>query len=84
MQRVKNRPLLAQPVQTARKAPLDPKYEPDISALADSLLSSITVSPIKDSSVVIVSIDARDPTLAADIVNTLAAEYIQMNFENQI
>jgi polysaccharide biosynthesis transport protein len=53
------------------------------SSLADAVASSITISPIKDSSVVVVSFDARDPSLAADIVNTIAAEYIQMNFETK-
>jgi polysaccharide biosynthesis transport protein len=50
---------------------------------ADSLLSSLTISPIKDSSVVIIGYDASDPLLASDIVNTFAAEYIQMNFETK-
>jgi succinoglycan biosynthesis transport protein ExoP len=53
------------------------------SPLADSLLSAITISPIKESSVVILSVDARDSSLAADIVNKLAAEFIQMNFETK-
>ncbi len=59
------------------------KYPSPYSSLADSLLSSITITPIKNSSVVIISFDAQDPVLAADIVNTLAAEYIQMNFETK-
>jgi succinoglycan biosynthesis transport protein ExoP len=59
------------------------KFASPYSSLADTLLASITITPIKNSSVVIVSFDARDPILAADIVNTLAAEYIQMNFETK-
>ena len=65
------------------KPPLDKKYHHTFSSLADALLASVTVSPIKDSSVVIVSFDAPNPSLAADVVNTLAAEYIQMNFETK-
>jgi succinoglycan biosynthesis transport protein ExoP len=65
------------------KSPENPKYTHAFSPLADAVLSSIAVNPVKESSVVIVSCDARDPTLAADILNTLAAEYIQMNFETK-
>jgi succinoglycan biosynthesis transport protein ExoP len=66
-----------------QKSPANSKYTQTFSPLADKLLSSIAVNPVKDSSVVVVSCDAGDPTLAADIVNTLAAEYIQMNFETK-
>ncbi len=59
------------------------KYEGTYSSLTDAVLSAITITPIKDSSVVIVSFDARDPVLAADVVNTLAAQYINMNFETR-
>ncbi len=69
--------------ESREKIPVDSKYTQTYSSLSDALLSSITVSPIKDSSVVIVSFDARDPSLAADVVNMLAAEYIQMNFETK-
>jgi polysaccharide biosynthesis transport protein len=65
------------------KAPVNSKYNQTFSSLSDTVLSSVNVSPIKDSSVVTVSFDARDPSLAADVVNTLAAEYIQMNFETK-
>jgi len=65
-----------------------PKEDPSKSAstfspFAGVLLSSISVNPVKESAVVMVSCNARDPGLAADIVNTLAAEYIQMNFETK-
>lgn len=59
------------------------KYTRTFSPLADGVISSVAVNPVKDSSVVVVSFDALDPTLAADVVNTLAAEYIQMNFETK-
>jgi len=54
-----------------------------ISPLAASFVSSLTVTPIKDSRVVVVGFDSRDPGLAAQILNTLATEYIQMNFETK-
>ncbi len=60
-----------------------PKYPQNYSALSGDVVSSIIVTPIKDSSVVVVCYDSIDPSLAADIVNTLAAEYIQMNFETK-
>jgi polysaccharide biosynthesis transport protein len=50
---------------------------------ADSLLSSLNITPILESSVVIISFDASEPQLAADIANTFAAEYIQMNFDTK-
>jgi succinoglycan biosynthesis transport protein ExoP len=65
------------------KSPENPKYARTFSPFADVLLSSMAVNPVKDSSVVIVNCDAPDPALAADILNTLAAEYIQMNFETK-
>jgi capsular exopolysaccharide synthesis family protein len=65
------------------KPPEKTKYDGTYSTLADAVLAGITISPIKDSSVVIISFDARDPVLAADVVNTLAAQYISMNFETK-
>ncbi len=59
------------------------KYHGTFSPHSDALISGITVSPIRDSWVVLVSFDARDPLLAADIVNAIASEYIQMNFETK-
>jgi polysaccharide biosynthesis transport protein len=44
---------------------------------------SLTTSPVRNSRLVDVSFDARDPYLAAEVANTLANEYIQMNFETR-
>jgi polysaccharide biosynthesis transport protein len=83
MQRVRTSVSWRTRTESAPKAPVDSKYNQTFSSLSDTLLASVNVSPIKDSSVVVVSFDARDPSLAADVVNTLAAEYIQMNFETK-
>ncbi len=64
-------------------APKSEEKDQLISPLAAAFVSSLAVTPIKDSRVVVVSFDSRDPTLAAQILNTLAAEYIQMNFETK-
>jgi len=44
---------------------------------------SLSTAPIRNSRLVDVSFEARDPNLAAEVVNTLANEYIQMNFETK-
>ncbi len=44
---------------------------------------SLSTSPIRNSRLVDVYFTSRDPKLAADIANTLASEYIQMNFETK-
>lgn len=61
----------------------NPKNTPDMSPYAGGLASSISISQIKDSSVVVLSYDCGNPSLAADVVNTLADEYIQMNFDTK-
>jgi polysaccharide biosynthesis transport protein len=65
------------PEQTASEK--ERKFSPFAGAFA----ASVTVAPIKDSRVVLVSFDSPDPALAADALNTLASEYIQMNFETK-
>jgi capsular exopolysaccharide synthesis family protein len=44
---------------------------------------NLTTAPIRNSRLVDVNFDARDPRLAAEVANTLANEYIQMNFETK-
>jgi succinoglycan biosynthesis transport protein ExoP len=55
-------------------------YEQD-SPLISSFIGRIEVSPIRNSRLVDVSFQARDPALAATIVNTLARTYIDQNLE---
>jgi capsular exopolysaccharide synthesis family protein len=45
---------------------------------------ALSTNPIRNSRLVDVSFDGRNPKLAADIANTLADEYIQMNFETKV
>ena len=56
------------------------EYRPD-SSLVSSFIGRIGVSPIRNSRLVDVSFQARDPALAATIVNALAKTYIDQNLE---
>jgi polysaccharide biosynthesis transport protein len=49
--------------------------------VVDMFLENLSASPIRNSRLVDVSFTARDPKLAADVANTVADEYVQMNFE---
>jgi len=51
------------------------------SPLVSSFISRIGVSPIRNSRLVDVNFQARDPGLAATIVNTLSKAYIDQNLE---
>jgi len=51
------------------------------SPLVSSFIGRIGVSPIRNSRLVDVTFQARDPALAAAIVNTLAKAYIDQNLE---
>lgn len=55
-------------------------YDPD-SSLVSSFISRIGVSPIRNSRLVDIGFEAKDPVLASKIVNTLAAAYIDQNLE---
>jgi polysaccharide biosynthesis transport protein len=44
---------------------------------------SLSTSPIRNSRLVDVSFESRNPKLAADVANALASEYVQMNFETK-
>jgi exopolysaccharide transport family protein len=68
---------------------IDTKVDPGsleerrLESLARYFRASLTTTPIRNSRLVDVSFDARDPKLAAEAANTLATEYIQMNFETK-
>jgi polysaccharide biosynthesis transport protein len=54
--------------------------------LANSIrlfVSNLSTSPIRNSRLVDVNYEARDPKLAADVANALAEQYIRMNFETK-
>jgi len=59
------------------------KYSPD-SRLVSAFIERIKVKPIRNSRLVDVSFEARDPVLAARIVNTLAKAYIDQNLETKL
>lgn len=58
-------------------------YEPD-SSLVSNFIQRIRVNPIRNSRLVDVSFEAKDPALAAKIVNTLANAYINQNLETKL
>jgi len=59
------------------------KDEADLSADVDRFLGSLQVQPIRGSRLVEVSYASHDARLAATIVNTLADQFIEMNFESR-
>ena len=52
--------------------------------LVSAFLEKIDVNPIRNSRLVDVSFEAKDPVFAAKIVNTLAAAYIDQNLETKL
>lgn len=66
-----------------RKKPLD-KNEPILrKSVVDSFLNRLKVNPIRMTRLVEVSFRARDPKLAADVVNELFDSFIDMNVETR-
>ena len=62
-----------------RKKPIDPTDHVFREGLIDGFLARLTVRPVRLTRLVDVSFDARDPKLAADCVNDLAAAFIDLN-----
>jgi polysaccharide biosynthesis transport protein len=54
-----------------------------LQALVSKFADSLTTAPLKNSRLVDVSFSSVDPKLAAEVMNTLAKQYIQMNFETK-
>jgi polysaccharide biosynthesis transport protein len=54
------------------------------SALVNRFINNITVTPIRNSRLVDVSFDAKNPVLAAQIANTLAKAYIDKGLETRL
>ena len=54
-----------------------------LSALVKYFSERLSTSPIRNSRLVDVYFESRDPKMAAEVANTLANEYIQMNFETK-
>jgi len=67
------------------KAPGEPSEQEDAeNRMISAFLERIDVSPIRNSRLVDVSFEAKDPVLAGKIVNTLAAAYIDQNLETKL
>jgi len=62
-----------------RKKPADPTDHVFRENLIDGFLGRLQVKPVRMTRLVEVSFDARDPKLAADCVNELAAAFIDLN-----
>lgn len=56
--------------------PPRPNEAPEQSPAVDALLSGLRIEPIRDSHLVDLSFTSTDPTLAMNVVNTLAQQYI--------
>ena len=59
------------------------EYEPD-SPLVSAFIGRITVNPIRNSRLVDVNFQAKDPVLATKAVNTLADAFIGQNLETKL
>lgn len=55
----------------------DAKYENVI----ENFMGRLSIEPVRRSRLVNISFDSPDPVLAAQIVNTMASDYIEQNFE---
>jgi succinoglycan biosynthesis transport protein ExoP len=62
-----------------RKKPVDPTDHVFREGLVDSFLNRLSIKPVRLTRLVEVSFEARDPRLAADCVNDLAAAFIDLN-----
>jgi exopolysaccharide transport family protein len=54
------------------------------SKLVDDFLERVTVEPIRNSRLVNISFNAKDPVLAAKVANTLGKAYIDQNLETKL
>ena len=52
--------------------------------LEDRIIAMLTVSPVKNSQIVKLSYDSTDPQLAANVANSIAENYIELNLERRV
>lgn len=52
--------------------------------LENKLIASLNVSPVKNSQIVTLSYDSTDPELAANVANSIATNYIELNLERRV
>lgn len=60
----------------------EPLYEPE--QFAGILRAGLTISPIKNSRLSHISFDSESPQLAADVVNSYARNFMDMNIERRV
>jgi len=65
--------------QTANQPKADP--QPALTWLINAFLNRVIIEPVKNSRLVNVSFEAKDPALAARAANTLAEQYIRQNLD---
>lgn len=65
--------------------PTDPKAESDDeSPLVTAFIRRVKVAPIRNSRLVDIGFEAKDPALSAKIANTLSRSYIDLNLETKL
>jgi uncharacterized protein involved in exopolysaccharide biosynthesis len=69
-----------QPVQPGSAPGIEAPYSP----LTDAVAKRIIVTPIRNSRLVDVSFEAKDRVLAAQIANTVARAYIDLNLQSKL
>ena len=52
--------------------------------LENRLIANLTVAPVKNSQIIKLSYDSTDPQLAANVANSIAANYIELNLERRV
>ena len=52
--------------------------------IENRLIANLTVAPVQNSQIIKLSYDSTDPQLAADIANSIAANYIELNLERRV
>ena len=68
----------------ARAAPApDPARRREVATSVGAFLGSLTVEPVRNSRLVRLYFDSTDPQLAADALNTLAQNFINVNLERR-
>lgn len=60
------------------------KKEDDTDTVISALLDRVSVTPIRETQLVIIKADAKDRSLSALMANTLAEEYVRYNLESKI
>jgi succinoglycan biosynthesis transport protein ExoP len=53
-------------------------------SLADKFLTDLTVEPVKNSRIVTIHYESKNPQLATSVANTVAEKYIRMNLDRRV